>query len=207
MADKDLGEGLEKFEEEVENLKNKQFKIFGIKVTAITVSAFLALAGSFVGTLYGGFIVYKDYMDMKEIISNIDTDEIAARNEQIEIKLEEAISYTRDIKSDLRDDVHEMERLVERLEDKTDKSEDRVKDAQSSIEAMLESVLQDMNTVQKDVTASIREVEAVIRQSEKDVRSTMRETEDRIDADMKSLEKEMKEKLEEALDNPLNDMQ
>ena len=88
MADKDLGEGLEKFEEEVENLKNKQFKIFGIKVTAITVSAFLALAGSFVGTLYGGFIVYKDYMDMKEIISNIDTDEIAARNEQIEIRAE-----------------------------------------------------------------------------------------------------------------------
>ena len=30
MSDKDLGEGLENFEQEVENLKNTKMKIFGI---------------------------------------------------------------------------------------------------------------------------------------------------------------------------------
>jgi hypothetical protein len=43
------------------------------------------------GATWGVFEFYKDYMDMKEIIQNIDTDEIAARNDVIETKLDEAI--------------------------------------------------------------------------------------------------------------------
>lgn len=164
------------------------------------------------GGLWAGFEFYKDYMDMKEIVQNIDVDAIAAENAKVMLKMdeqmiriEEAIEYTRDIKSDLRADVMEMEKLVERLEDKTDASEDRVKDSQNSIEATLEGVRNEMNEVQKDVTASIREVEAVIRESEKDVRNTMRETEERIDSAMRQLDKDINEKLQEALDNPLND--
>jgi len=34
----------------------------------------------------------------------------------------------------------------------------------------------------------------------------MRETEERIEADMDKLEKDMQQQVEEALDNPLNDM-
>jgi chromosome segregation ATPase len=164
------------------------------------------------GGLWAGFEFYKDYMDMKEIVQNIDVDAIAAENAKVMLKMdeqmlriEEAIEYTRDIKSDLRADVMEMEQLVERLEDKTDASEDRVKDSQNAIETHLETIRGEMNQVQKDVTASIREVEAIIRESEKDVRNTMRETEERIDASMRQLDKDINEKLQEALDNPLND--
>jgi chromosome segregation ATPase len=164
------------------------------------------------GGLWAGFEFYKDYMDMKEVVQNIDVDAIAAENQKViltmdnqMIRIEEAIEYTRDIKSDLRADVMEMEQLVERLEDKTDASEDRVKDSQNAIETHLETIREEMNQVRKDVQASIREVEALIRESEKDVRNTMRETEDRIDVDMRQLDKDINEKLQEALDNPLND--
>ena len=164
------------------------------------------------GGLWAGFEFYKDYMDMKEIVQNIDVDAIAAENEKViltmdnqMIRIEEAIEYTRDIKSDLRADVMEMEKLVERLEDKTDASEDRVKESQSAIETHLETIRDEMNQLRKDVTESIREVEALMRESEKDVRNTMRETEDRIDADMRQLDTDINEKLQEALDNPLND--
>lgn len=164
------------------------------------------------GGLWAGFEFYKDYMDMKEVVQNIDVDAIAAENQKViltmdnqMIRIEEAIEYTRDIKSDLRADVMEMEQLVERLEDKTDASEDRVKDSQNAIETHLETIRDEMNQLRKDVTESIREVEALIRESEKDVRNTMRETEDRIDVDMRQLDKDINEKLQEALDNPLND--
>ena len=49
-----------------------------------------------------------------------------------------------------------------------------------------------MNELQKDVTKSIREVEATVRVSEKDTREAMRK-----------LESDLNEKLQEALDNPL----
>lgn len=69
------------------------------------------------GATWGVFEFYKDYMDMKEIIANIDTDEIAARNAVIETKLDEAIDYSRSIKNDLRDDFNRMEQNVDRVED------------------------------------------------------------------------------------------
>ena len=164
------------------------------------------------GGAWAGFEFYADYMDMKEIVQNIDVDAIAAENEKViltmdnqMIRIEEAIEYTRDIKSDLRDDVAKMEMLVERLEDKTDASEDRVKTAQGAIETHLETIRDEMNQVRKAVGASIREVEGLMRETEKDVRDTMRETENRIDIDMRQLDKDIHEKLQEALDNPLND--
>tara|TARA_R110000823_G_scaffold177216_1_gene309809 strand:- start:100 stop:288 length:189 start_codon:yes stop_codon:yes gene_type:complete len=61
-----------------------------------------------------------------------------------------------------------------------------------------------MNQVQKDVTVSIREVEALIRESEKDVRDNLRETEARLDQSMKKLEYTINQRLQELLDNPLS---
>ena len=156
------------------------------------------------GPLWGGFEFYKDYMDMKEIIQNIDTDAIAARNDVIETQLNEAIDYTRDIKDGLRADIIKLEATIDRLEDKVDASENRVKDTQASIENTLEGVRTEMNEMQKDVTASIREVEAINREIEKGVRDTMRQTEDRIDADMRQLDSDLRETIQEALDNPLS---
>ena len=59
MADKDLGESLDNMEEGIENLKNKEFRIFGIKVSFMSVSALLAVLGSVIGALYGGFLMYQ----------------------------------------------------------------------------------------------------------------------------------------------------
>ena len=189
-----------------------EFEFAGMTFRGGKMMIVLTALSTLGGGLWAGFEFYKDYMDMKEIVQNIDVDAIAAENEKVILKMdeqmvriEEAIEYTRDIKSDLRDDVMAMEQLVERLEDKTDASEDRVKESQNAIETHLETIRDEMNQLRKDVTESIREVEGLIRESEKDVRDTMRETEDRIDADMRQLDKDINEKLQEALDNPLND--
>jgi len=191
MADKDLGESLENMEEGIENLKNKEFRVLGIKLTFVSVTALLSVIGAVVGSLYGGFIMYQK---IEEAIAFVDQQQeyqelmasYSERMDIIEIKLEEAVDYTRDIKDGLRDDILKTEQAVDRMEDKVDASEARVKDAQASIEATLESVRADMNQV------------------EKDVRDTMRTTEGRIDEDMRQLDKDIRELLQEALDNPLN---
>jgi len=211
MADKDLGESLDNIEEGIENLKNKEFRVLGIKVTFVTATAALSLVGAVIGSLYGGFLMYQK---IEEAIAFVDQQQeyqelmasYSERMDIIEVKLEEAVDYTRDIKDGLREDILKTEQAVDRMEDKVDASENRVKDAQASIEATLEGVRADMNQVEKDVAQSIREVESLNRETEKDVRDTMRTTESRIDEDMDKLEKDIRELLQEALDNPLNDM-
>ena len=167
---------------------------------AIALTALSTLAGS----AYVGYEFYFDYLDLREVVQEIDIDEIKASNELTISKLEDAIVYTRDIKNNLRDDLLKLEGYIDRIDSKVDKSNESIKKTQGSIDAVLEDVLNEMNQVQKDVTASIREVESLIRESEKDVRDTLRETEGRVDQSMSNLESEMKERLQELLNNPLS---
>jgi len=175
----------------------------GLKFSGGKMVALLTALSTLGGGAWAGFEIYKDYMDMKEIIQNIDTDAIAARNDVIETKLDEAIDYTRDIKSGLKDDIFKLEENIERMEDKVDRSETRIKDAQASIEEALGQVRADLNQQSKDVTSSIREVEGTVRASEKDVRDVMKQTVKDLEDKMDRLDNNLRETLQEALDNPL----
>ena len=167
---------------------------------AIVLTALSTLAGS----AYVGYEFYFDYLDLREVVQEIDIDEIKASNELTISKLNDAIVYTRDIKNNLRDDLLKLEGYIDKLEKKIETSSERIKTTQSSIDSVLEDVLNQMNEVQKDVTSAIREVETLNRETEKDVRDTMREVENRIEQDMTKLENKLNERLQEALDNPLS---
>lgn len=176
----------------------------GMKFAGGKAAVLITALSTLGGAAWGGFQVYADYMNMKEIIENIDTDAISARNDVIETKLNDAIDYTRDIKDGLREDLLKLEATIDRFEDKLDETERRTKTTQDSIENSLETIRAEMNKTQKDITASIRQVESLNRETEKDVRDTMRNTESRIDEDMRRLDDDINKKLQEALNNPLS---
>lgn len=157
-----------------------EFEFAGMTFKGGKAAIVLTALSTLGGALWAGFEFYKDYMDMREIVANIDTGAIEARNSEIEIKLEEAIAYTRDIKNGLRDDIIRVERV-------TDNTSARVKN------------------IQTDIDERLRNMSDLTRETEKDVRDTMREVESRIEADMEKLESDLEEKLQKALDNPLAD--
>ena len=105
-----------------------EFEFAGMTFKGGKMFAILTALSTLGGATWGVFEFYKDYMDMKEIIQNIDTTEIENRNKQIEIKLDEAIDYSRSIKNDLRDDFNRMEKNVDRIEDQNREMQDEVKD-------------------------------------------------------------------------------
>lgn len=180
MSEKDLGEELENIEEQVENLKNTKFTLFGLSMTPTTIGAAFALIGTVLGSLYGGFETYKAFQEMAEKLEVLDLEAIEARNVAIERKLDDAIDYTRDIKNSLKDDIIRIEQVTERTSTR-------------------------MKTVQDEIDVRMRNLSDLSRESEKDVRDTMRETEDRIDNKMQKLDADLRETLQEALDNPLAD--
>ena len=157
-----------------------EFEFAGMTFKGGKAAIVLTALSTLGGALWAGFEFYKDYMDMREVVANIDVDVIEARNAQIEIKLDEAIDYTRDIKNSLKDDITRIERVSET-------TSNRVK------------------TIQDDIDETLREISNLTRETEKDVRDEMRELEDRIEADMDKLDEELRETLQKALDNPLAD--
>lgn len=100
----------------------------GMSFTGGKAFALVTALSTLGGAAWGGFEVYKDYMDMKEIIQNIDVDAIAARNDVIETKLDEAIDYANSIKGDLRDQIRSMQSDVDRVERVQRENDDMVRD-------------------------------------------------------------------------------
>ena len=100
-----------------------EFEFAGITFRGGKIAIFLTALSTLGGASWAAFEFYKDYMDMKEVVQNIDVGAIAARNNEIEIKLNEAIDYSRSIKNDLRDDFNRMERNIDRVEDMARESE------------------------------------------------------------------------------------
>ena len=156
-----------------------EIEFAGMKFNGGRLPILFAALSFLAGALWGGFEFYKDYMDMKEIVQNIDIQEIKASNQLVVTKLDEAIDYTRDIKQGLKDDIIRIEKV-------TDDTSARMKN------------------LERDIDVRMRELSDLARESEKDARDTMRETEDRIDGKMEKLDAALRKTLQEALDNPLN---
>ena len=162
-----------------------EVEIAGAKIKGGKLMLLVPIVSALGGGLWGGFEFYKDYMDMKEIIQEIDVDAIVAKNTLTQTKLDDAIDYTRDIKNNLREDIMTVDTHVDKIRNE------------------VQNAIDEMNQLQKDTLASMREVEALNRETEKDVRDTMRETESRIEEAMTKLEERLSMRLQEALDNPV----
>jgi chromosome segregation ATPase len=199
MSEKDLGEELENIEEGIENLKNKEFKLFGIKITAITIGMAFSLLSAGIGSLYGAFLVYQDYMDMRAQIQEYVAPDLSGFQEQISVineKMDGVLAEVRvmkdsmnetgdrvsDIKNDLRDDLVRMEKIIDQVEDQTREVENKVREIVQNAEERFENK---RDALQNDYDQAKDRLQT----------NTARE--------LKDLETRLNTRLQQALDNPL----
>jgi hypothetical protein len=136
----DLGDKLD----EIEGLKDKQFKIFGLRMTLTTLGMAIAGIGSVLGALYGGFVTYQKV----EEIASLDLGAYAAQMEQTSNKIETQGRLLESIEQNLRDAkqlTYDIEKRVNdkivRFEDKMDKFEEKVEDTKVELEDKLQKAL------------------------------------------------------------------
>lgn len=134
------------------------------------------------GAAWAGFEFYKDYMDMREVVQNIDTTEIENRNKLIEQKLDDAIDYSRDIKNDLRDQINVLDNNVRRVEKLVRETEQTTRDIIQNAEERFDN--------KRDALQNMYDTKA----------GALRDT---TDQKIKDVEDRLNSKLQRALDNPL----
>jgi DNA repair ATPase RecN len=195
---KDLEQELENLEEGIENLKQKEFRILGIKVTFMSISALVAVLGSVLGALYGGFLMYQKVEQAIEFVDQQQEYEekiggFEQRMQIIETKLEEAVDYTRDIKGDLRDDILSIEKTVDRVEDKVRETEAEVRLIINNAEERFENK---RDALQNDYDEKANRLQ-------ESSTSRMDDLEAKVERDLKALDDKLSKKLQRSLDNPL----
>ena len=138
MSEKDLGEELENLEEGVENLKNKEFKLFGIKMTPMTIGAAFAALSSVIGALYAGFTMYQQIEEIASLDLASYQQQMTETSQQIEIQskllrsiednLRDTKQLTYDIEKRVNDKVVNFENKMDRFELKVDKNKEELED-------------------------------------------------------------------------------
>ena len=158
-----------------------EIEFAGIKFKGGKMVAVAMGLSTLVGGLYGGFEVYKDYMDMKEMIQQYVAPDLSGFQEQLSVieqkmaNTEDAVlqatDYARQIKNDLKDDVSRIEYVVDQLEDD-------MRDSEKEVREMIDLADQRFDNKRDQL-----------------YRDTDREIE--------QLEERLTAKIQEALDNPL----
>ena len=168
MADRDLGQSLEN----IENLKDKGFRLFGIRMTPASVMGLLALVGSILGAVYGGLITYQKV----EALAELDLGEIAAQMQQTSEDLERIKADVLVIKDDLKQDVRDIEKNLDYVEGKVD----------GRLQAFDEKVLALENKVDNKLTKFERKMDRI---------------EDKLDEQKIELEDKLQKALDNPLAN------
>jgi hypothetical protein len=96
-----------------------EIEVGGVKFTGGKMLAVVMALSASVGTLYGGFEVYKDYMDMKTKIAAYQAPDLSVIERDVALAVarsSEAVDYTRDIKDTLRSDIISLEKEARQME-------------------------------------------------------------------------------------------
>jgi len=168
--------------------KDTVISIGGYEFTPAKLMVAFTIVSSILGGLYGSFEVYKDYVGMKKKISEYAAPDLSGFDKRlavIEENSQKGADYTRDIKTDLKNDIRRNESVTEQVERS-------VKLAQRETE-------QEMRQARKDIRDDLDKARGEVNIIRKDMADARRE----INREVEQLKKEVDNKIQKAIDNPL----
>ena len=168
--------------------KDTVISIGGYEFTPAKLMVAFTLVSSTLGGLYGAFEVYKDYQSMKKKIASYEAPDLSGFDKRLAVIEETSTKtsdYTRDIKNDLKSDIRRNESVTEEVER-------TVKRAQRETEAEMRQARKD---VREDLDKARNEVNAI--------RKEMADARREISREVEVLKKEVDNKIQKAIDNPL----
>ena len=141
-----------------------ELEFAGVKIKGSKMLLILPLVGSLIGALWGGFVFYKDYLDMKEQIQSYVAPDLSTFDKRLEVMKSEldmvldevtiVADVAKELKNDLRQDVRRIETIVEDVEQrvKEDARENQkdFKELKNEIEDRIQKALENpLNSMRK----------------------------------------------------------
>jgi len=215
-----------------EKIKNTEIKIGNTTFTPAKLMIAGSIVSAVLGSLYGAFEIYKDYMDMKEAIQTYVTPDLSSINQKIAV-LEEnttkAVDYTRDINNNLKQDIRRIETIVDNVERNIKQSirdvDNEIKEIKKYVEnsvkeiskestdsrRMVDNSIKTMNQELSKETAesrrlvdnSIKNMNQELTRAQKEITTEITRSEREIMNEVRKLRAEVDDKIKKALDNPL----
>jgi dsDNA-specific endonuclease/ATPase MutS2 len=198
---KDVNKKIDEAEAAVKKYASKDtvISIGGYEFTPAKLMVAFTLVSSLLGGLYGVFEAYKDYMGMKKKIAEYispDLSEFDKRLAVIEENSQKTSDYTRDIKNDLKSDIRRNESVTEQVERSVKSSQ---RETEAEMRDMRKAVREDLEKARTEANEIRRDMERTRKEINTEFSAARRE----ITKEVNDLKKEVDNKIQKAMDNPL----
>ena len=198
---KNIDEQVDKLESVVD--PNTVISIGGYSFTPAKLMIAGTILSTVLGGLWGGFELWKDYMDMKDKIANYvapDLSELEKKIELMEANVDKSVEYTQDIKNDLKNDIRRLETVVENVERS---SKSGLRDADQTVNSTKKEVDQAVKEIRKESDNAIKDIRRYSDQTIKEINQELTRNQKETQQEIKQLRREIDDKIKKALDNPL----
>jgi len=203
--DKDLNKQVEKLEGAMKQYASKDtvISIGGYSFTPAKIMIAAGIVSSVIGGLYGVFETYKDYMSMKKRIADYvapDFSEYEARIIKLEADNEKMLGYTRDINQNLKSDIRRVESVLENVERGAKVAQ---REVEKDINEIRRQVDQEIKEIRRGTDATVREMTRNVDSNIQGVNATVNRIERETAGELRTIRREVDDKIKKALDNPL----
>ena len=163
-------------------------EVAGFRFTGGKIFLVLSALSATVGSLYGGFEVYKDYQDMKTQIQSYVAPDMSSINETLSVLEERMVS----------------------IEQLTESNGDSLAFVTNSVTRDVDSAMQDVQAVDTRVRAidqstneATQSVLNAIRAQDRETQLLLSELEDEVEERLNTLQEAVTEQIQQTLANPL----
>lgn len=204
--DKDLNKQVEKLEGAMKQYASKDtvISIGGYSFTPAKLMIAFGIISSTLGGLYGVFEAYKDYMGMKKKIEMYVSPDLTAIEQKLAV-LEEGsgrmVEFTRDINNNLKADIRRIEKVLEDVERSAKTSQREVEREIKEVRMTVDAEIKD---IRRSTDAIVRETVRNVDGSIQAVNATVNRIERETAAELRTIRREVDDKIKKALDNPLS---
>lgn len=150
--------------------KDTVISIGGYEFTPAKLMVAATIVSSALGSLYGAFEVYKDYQGMKKRIAEYVAPDLTEFDKKLAViqkdmdstksSVQEATSYTNNIKNDLKQDIRRLENVVENVERSQKQSsrevDQQVREVQTELRKNSREMDQSLKSIQREVDTKIQ---------------------------------------------------
>jgi len=158
--------------------KMAEVEYAGVKVGGSKLLLIIPLLGTIVGGLWGGFELYNRLIDAEKKISALQTQAILSEV----ARMESVFDF---IKEDLENKIQDIQGDVDDAEDLAEETEDLAKE------------------IEDDAADAQKELRDAVYEMEKEMQSRFKE----MDTDIRDMRSDLEDRIQQILENPLNDVE
>ena len=200
---------------------SNELEFAGIKFRGGKLVGILIALSTLVGGAYGAFEVYKDYMDMKEVIKSYEPPDLSGYESRLNVFEEKITNLENVIETKIANMEQILQSEISTALELVQSAQGDARDIRNELRKDINEVMDNISAVDKRSRLTEQEIRGSQRTAENDVRTLIQHAEDRfdgkrtaiesdatrsneaIDVKLKELEDRLREMLTKALNNPL----